>query len=57
MITKTGQNAMNEEFMIVVNPTMDDISILGPHIRFIADTRMHLEFFPFFWISPSTWNL
>jgi hypothetical protein len=39
MNTRTGQNAMNEEFLIVVNPTMDDISILGPHIRFTADNR------------------
>ena len=39
MNTRTAKNAMNEEFIIVVNPTMDDISILGPHVRFTADNR------------------
>ena len=39
MNTRTAKNAMNEEFLIVVNPSMDDISVLGPNIRFTADNR------------------
>jgi len=39
MNTRTAKNAMNEEFLIVVNPSIDDISILGPDIRFTADNR------------------
>lgn len=39
MNIETAKNALNQEFLIVSNPTLENVSLLGQHIRFTADNR------------------